>query len=277
MGKALVLGGGGIAGISWEAGLICGLLREGVDLTRADVIVGTSAGAVVGALLASGVDLETAIAAQAEAEAAAEPVAAAEPDLDEITRVFGILADTALEPGEARRQVGALSLASAAATDLDIEQIFMRLGVAAWPERPLKVTSVDALSGEFVVWEGHSGAPLPKAVAASCAVPCVFRPVEINGRPYMDGGVRSVTSADLAAGATGVVVLEPMASLTPREVLQAEIARLGDVAVASVGPDEAALAVFGTNILDPGLWLPAFKAGLAQAPGRAAEVAAAWS
>ena len=51
MGRALVLGGGGITGIAWELGLLAGLRRNGVDVTGADLVVGTSAGAVVGALV----------------------------------------------------------------------------------------------------------------------------------------------------------------------------------------------------------------------------------
>ena len=76
MSKALVLGGGGVAGIAWEVGVIHGLMREGVDLSDADLIVGTSAGSVVGALVATGADLEQAIETQIAANAAAGAVAA---------------------------------------------------------------------------------------------------------------------------------------------------------------------------------------------------------
>ena len=56
--RALVLGGGGTVGTAWTAGLVSGLRREGVDLAEADLIVGTSAGAIVGTMLATGQDLD---------------------------------------------------------------------------------------------------------------------------------------------------------------------------------------------------------------------------
>ncbi|GAA3163833.1 patatin-like phospholipase family protein [Planomonospora alba] len=210
MTRALVLGGGGIAGIGWEAGIITGLRREGADLGEADLVVGTSAGSVVGALVAAGADLESAVAAQADAEPRAT------------------------------------------------------------------VPAVDTATGEFTVWERDSGVPLVSAVASSCAVPGVFPPVEINGRRYMDGGVRSTTNADLAEGCSAVVVVEPLAHLTPRAALAAETAGLGGAEVVHVGPDEAAVAVFGVDVLDPSLWRPAFDAGLAQAPAVAGSVREAW-
>ncbi|MCH7719085.1 MAG: patatin-like phospholipase family protein, partial [Chloroflexi bacterium] len=63
--RALVLGGGGPVGIAWEAGIIKGLLDGGVDATEADLIVGTSAGSVVGTQIASGRSPQDLLAAQA--------------------------------------------------------------------------------------------------------------------------------------------------------------------------------------------------------------------
>jgi NTE family protein len=274
MSKALVLGGGGIAGISWEVGMVRGLLREGIDLTDADLIVGTSAGSVVGSLIATGADLEQAIAYQVETDTTPAPV----PDLEPVMAAFGILFDPTIEPQEARRRVGEMALAAPSVSEEErIEAIFNRLPIKQWPERALKITAVDAHTGRFVVWDKDSGVPLVKAVASSCAVPCVFPPVTIGDSRYIDGGVRSPTSADLAAGASSVLVLEPMADLAPAEVLQAELATLGGAKVARLGPDEAALAVFGQNVLDPALWGPAFKAGLEQASSAATSIRAVWT
>ncbi|GGS63595.1 patatin [Planobispora rosea] len=270
-----MLGGGGVAGIAWEAGVVTGLRRAGLDLGMADLIVGTSAGSVVGALVAGGADLESAVAAQAESETEATVPAV---DMEAVMAAFGILYDPSLEPREARRRVGAMALA-VPDTGAEIETIGQRLPVKEWPERRLLITAVDAETGEFVVWDREAAAPLASAVASSCAVPCVFPPVEIGGRHYMDGGVRSATNADLAAGSSAVVLLEPMAHLAPRARVRAEVAELGDAAVAHIVPDEASIAVFGANILDPALWRPAFDAGLAQAqaPAVAGTVAEAWS
>ncbi|GII05071.1 patatin-like phospholipase family protein [Planobispora takensis] len=273
MTRALVLGGGGVAGIAWEAGIITGLRRAGVDLGTADLVVGTSAGSVVGALVTTEADLETAVAAQATSETTATVPAI---DMEPVMAAFGILYDPSLEPREARRRVGELAL-SVKDTGARIETIGDRLPIKEWPERRLLVTAVDTETGEFVVWDRDSGASLVSAVASSCAVPCVFPPVGIDGRRYMDGGVRSATNADLAQGSSAVVVLEPMANVAPRARFEAEIAKLGEAVVAHVIPDEAAMAVFGVNVLDPALWRPAFDAGLAQAPAVVETVGKAWS
>ncbi|GAA3445450.1 patatin-like phospholipase family protein [Planomonospora venezuelensis] len=273
MTRALVLGGGGVAGIAWEAGIVTGLRRAGVELGTADLVVGTSAGSVVGALVTTGADLESAVAAQAGSETEARVPAV---DMEAVMAAFGILFDPSLEPREARRRVGAMAMATKD-TGARIETIGERLPVKEWPECRLLVTAVDAGTGEFVVWDRDSGAPLVSAVASSCAVPCVFPPVEIGGRRYMDGGVRSATNADLAKGSSAVVIVEPMAHLSPRSRFRSEVAELGDAAVAHVAPDEASVAVFGANVLDPALWRPAFDAGLAQALAVADAVGKTWS
>src|SRR4030088_2765307 len=106
-GRALVLGGGGIAGIGWEAGLIVGLQGAGVDLTHADLIVGTSAGAVVGSMIATGGDLPLAIddiAGHAEQAGSRSPA-----DFSEVLNAFQILFDTSLNPQDARARVGAMA------------------------------------------------------------------------------------------------------------------------------------------------------------------------
>ncbi|MFI6513006.1 patatin-like phospholipase family protein [Streptosporangium sp. NPDC050855] len=271
MTRALVLGGGGVAGIAWEAGVITGLRRAGVDLGEADLVVGTSAGSVVGTLLATGADLEAAVGGPARPET----TTASAVDMEAVMAAFSLLYDPTLEPQEARRRVGELALA-VPDTGARIETIGDRLPVKEWPSRRLLITAVDAGTGEFTVWDRDSGAPLVSAVASSCAVPCVFPPVEINGRRYMDGGVRSASNVDLAAGSSVVVILEPLAHVSPRARFEAEVAELSDARVAHVGPDEAAIAVFGADVLDPALWRPAFEAGLAQASGVAGSVAEVW-
>ncbi|MFF5108019.1 patatin-like phospholipase family protein [Streptosporangium sp. NPDC000509] len=274
MTRTLVLGGGGVAGIAWEAGIVTGLRRAGLELGEADLIIGTSAGSVVGTLVATEADLESAVGVQADTEVSNVSTASAV-DMEAVMAAFGVLYDPSLEPLEARRRVGEMALAMQD-TGARIETIGNRLPVKEWPERRLLITAVDTGTGEFVVWERESGVPLVAAVASSCAVPCVFPPVEIGGRRYMDGGVRSATNADLAAGSSAVVLLEPLAHVSPRSRLEAELAELGEATVAHVVPDEASVAVFGANVLDPALWRPAFQAGLAQALAAQESVARAW-
>jgi NTE family protein len=134
-----------------------------------------------------------------------------------------------------------------------------------WPQRRFLVTAVDAESGEPVAWHRGSGVPLDRAVAASCAVPAIYPPVTIGGRRYMDGGIRSATNADLAAGCSAVIVLNAIGHLTPREPLQQELAALGTAATLVITPDDVAAAVMGTNLLDAATAGPALEAGLTQA------------
>jgi NTE family protein len=275
-GRALVLAGGGVAGIGWEAGMIAGLRAAGVDLTTADLLIGTSAGSVVGSFLGHGVDPADAIERYATGAADA-PSEAAKVDLDAMLSAFALLMDESLDPREARVQVGEMALrAPTQGMAARQAEIGRRLPNPEWPDRPLLVTGVDLATGEFVAWDRTSGVPLPLAVAASCAVPCVFPPVEIGGRRFMDGGVRSVTNADLAKGADRVVVLEPMAHISPRKKLARELAELGDARQVAFGPDQAAIEVFGMNMLDNRLWRPAFQAGRAQAATAVDQVKAVW-
>ena len=275
---ALVLGGGGITGIAWEIGVLAGLAEAGVDLTGADLVVGTSAGSVVGAQLTSGADLETLFARQLEpptGEQAARMTRAA------LARyAWAVLRSRGDDVGF-RRRVGALALAAEQAGLTPTEQerldvIGSRLVSREWPDRDLRVTAVDAETGEFRVLDRTSGVPLLQAVAASCAVPGVYPPVTIDGRRHVDGGMRSAANADLAEGCDRVVVLAPIPrGVGPLASVDAQVT--GMVArVAVVSPDEAARRAIGRNVLDPAARAGSARAGRAQAAGVAAQVTEVW-
>ncbi|HKA11329.1 MAG TPA: patatin-like phospholipase family protein [Candidatus Dormibacteraeota bacterium] len=276
---ALVLGGGGITGIAWETGLLKGLRDAGVDLTGADLIVGTSAGSVVGAQVATGVPLDELYARQLQPVNTAVERA---PDIGPLTEFFSAARSPSAQ-GWARptREVLAWlgEQARAAATGLSegsrLEAVMARLHIHHWPERRLLVTAVDTEDGSFVVWDRTSGVALPLAVASSCAVPWVYPPVTINGRRYMDGGVRSTTNADVAAGYDLVLIVAPMGAVVSA-ALQEEVAELQDAgsAVDVVLPDEAALDAIGPNPLDPVRRPAAAAAGLAQAKSTAETISA---
>jgi NTE family protein len=137
---------------------------------------------------------------------------------------------------------------------------------------------VETVSGDPVVWDRDSGVPLLLAVAASCAVPGVWPPVTVDGRRYMDGGVRSGTNADLAAGHGVVVVLAPIAGDALGGSLDDEVASLGpDAKVLVISPDTAALEAIGPNPLDPSRRAPAVAAGLAQASAVAEAARETWA
>jgi NTE family protein len=272
--KALVLGGGGITGIAWELGLIAGLHGLGTDLTGADLIVGTSAGAYVGALLATGVDLDKAVAEAAQIEVELSP--RIDPTL--LAQGFSVLTDQSLTPQQVRMRLGGLARAAPVGDDRShVARFADTLPVQDWPRTPrLIVTAVDTATGDLVAWDADDRVPLAEAVAASCALPGVFPPVRVGDGYYMDGGVRSVTNADLATGADAVVVIAPTGGMF-RTSPAAELSALGVARGLLIAPDETARAAIGHNILDPGRRGPVLEAGRAQAATVAAAVAQAWA
>jgi NTE family protein len=222
--RALVLGGGGITGIAWELGLIAGLAERGIDLTGADLLVGTSAGSVVGAQIATGVDVEERYAAQLVPPAG--EIAAA---LGRGTMVrFGLAMVGPRDPQRVRARIGRLALKARTVPEAErIRVIGERLPVHEWPERALRIATVDAHTGEFVILDREAGVPLVEAVAASCAVPGIWPPVSTGGRRFIDGGVRSPANADLAAGFSRVVVIAPiMRGIEPLVGVHAQVAAL---------------------------------------------------
>jgi len=136
------------------------------------------------------------------------------------------------------------------------------------------VTAVDAATGEFRTFDRDSGVPLVQAVAASCAVPGVYPPVTIEGRRYVDGGMRSAANVDLAKGYERIVVLAPdRPRAGPMASVDAQVTGLV-ARVAVVSPDEAGRTAIGRNVLDPAARAPSARAGRAQAKAVAERVAA---
>src|SRR5918998_339781 len=166
--RALVLGGGGITGIAWEIGVLAGLAEAGVDLTGADLVVGTSAGSVVGAQLTSGADVETLFARQLEPPTGEKVARMTRAGL---ARYGWAVLRSRGDDVAFRRRVGALALAAEQAGLTPTEQerldvIGSRLVSREWPDRDLRITAVDAESGEFRVLDRTSGVPLLQAGAA---------------------------------------------------------------------------------------------------------------
>jgi NTE family protein len=203
--RAFVLAGGGATGIAWEAGIIMGLRDGGVDVREADTMIGTSAGSMVAAHLRVGTEESLAFARIREGAQITEVGRLGPADASRYLR-----AQIALDKRRGRALVGRAALmARTTSEDEWLEAIGLGLVGKEWPEGRLFVTAVDAQTGTSVVFDNTSGVPLERAVAASCAVPGVFPAVEVGGRRYVDGGLRTIANADLAAGHRRVLALAP--------------------------------------------------------------------
>jgi NTE family protein len=276
--RALVLGGGGVAGIAWELGLLSGWAAEGVDVTGADLVVGTSAGSVVGAQVRLGEGLQALYERQLAGAAGEMKV-----EFDGVSAMSAFAEAMAGATGEqdARARLGALALAVDTVPEARRRAIIEgRIGDPEWPAARLVITAVDTADGEFLPLDSSSGVRLLDAVTASCAVPGVWPPATVAGRRLMDGGMRSVTNADLATGCDKVLVVSPTSGLGggllgPGMDREVEILRK-DAEVHVVLADEASLAAFGTNVLDPATREPSARAGRAQAAATLDAVRAFW-
>ena len=281
--RALVLGGGGPVGIGWETGMLRGLQEEGVDVTDADVIIGTSAGATVGTQIAVG---KTPAELLAEQFAQLDDRAAPDFTLD-------IAALTAIGQkwiggsgtDAVRAEIGALAVEAKTPSEEEWFAPFQKaLTSPEWPSRRLVITGVDTATGEFVTWERASGVDLAHAVAASCTVPGLLPPVAIDGRRYMDGGVHSVSNAQLAQGYERIVIIapsgggdDPYDNNTRRQLEEeVEALRAAGSTVEYVLPDAESVAAFGPNRMDVTRARPAAEAGLRQGRDAAAQLRTAW-
>jgi len=268
-GQALVLGGGGVAGIAWMTGLLAGLADAGQDVTGADLLVGTSAGAAVAAQVGSGLSLDALFARQVDPALQAREISV-EVNMTEVAAEFAALLADATSAQDIQRRVGAYALAASTVSEADrLAAVGSRLPSPQWPARRLLLVAVDAETGETRVFDRDSGADLVDAVAASCAVPGIWPPVTIGGHRYVDGGIRSSDNADLASGHARIVVLSPLGADSPFPTplpLRTVVARLRSEgsAVTVIAPDEASVAAIGTNPLDPATRIPSAEAGRAQ-------------
>jgi NTE family protein len=281
IGTTLVLAGGGVAGIAWELGVLRGVADADPVLAErilgADVVIGTSAGASVGAQITSGVPLDELYERQLRPETAEIEVELNGEEL--FARLAAVIGD-ATDPVEVGRRIGALALAAGTvAPAVRLAAVDARLPVKHWPDRALVVVTVNARTGQPRLLDRDSGVDLLHAVAASGAVPGVWPAVTIGDEKYTDGGVRSIANADLAAGADRVLVIQPSpaGAAQPWGDPAAELAALAPAPVGVISADQASIDAFGTNALSPATRAPAARAGRAVGAASAAEVATLWN
>jgi NTE family protein len=276
MTRALVLGGGGVAGIAWETGFLMGLCDAGLDvIAAADRFIGTSAGSAVAAQVTSGTPIHELYERQVSGAGTKHEIAA-DFDADSMMMTFGRIVAKVVPGPLMNRAIGEYALhARTVPESVRRDVIAARLPSHDWPDRDLRLTAIDARSGKLRVFTASDGVELIDAVAASCAVPGIWPPVTIEDRRYIDGGMRSGSNADLAAECHDVLVVSPMAELPmiAPEVKAAIDLLHQDARVAWVQADEASTAAMGGNPLDPSSAPPSAEAGRAQAAHCTDEVA----
>jgi len=287
----LVLGGGGSTGNAWLIGVIAGLFDAGLDVTEADLIIGTSAGSTAAAQVTSATPTE--LLAAILAAAPQQRTGPVKPDggrvpigpaADHMERTSAIIA-AAEDAADMRRRMGMAAIERDAAPD-GSGQTRWRATVAArlpsqhWPERTVLITAVDARTGEPVVFDRHSGVDLVDAVAASCASGFAY---SIGGSRYIDGGYRRNENADLAVGYERVLVLSPFGgrSRTPLDwgmqlAAQVDELRAGGSRVETIFPDSNSEYMFGANAMDLSLRPPAARAGYNQGRALAEQLTEFW-
>jgi NTE family protein len=286
---ALVLGGGGSAGNAWLIGVIAGLFDAGLDVTDADLIVGTSAGSTAAAQItgATPPDLLAATLAPVPPRPTSTVSGGAFPGRsasDHLERLRGIIA-AAADAADMRRRVGAAMLEPDAVSDASSSArwratVAPRLPSPEWPARSVLITAVDAETGEPVVFGRDSGVDLVDAVAASCAGGFAY---SIGDHHYIDGGYRRNENADLAAGYERVLVLSPLGGRTlhPLEwgmqlAAQVDELRAHGSTVETILPDADSLTAFGGNMMDLSTRPPAARAGYEQGGALAERLTGFW-
>jgi NTE family protein len=277
-------------GHAWEIGVIVGLFDGGLDVTEADLIIGTSAGSTAAAQITSATQpaelLAGILAAAPQPRTGPAGRAPDVPAADHIERTSGIIA-AAEDAADMRRRMGAAALAMDAGSD-GSGQTQRRATVAArlpsqhWPQRPMLIAAVDARTGEPGVFDRNSGVDLVDAVTASTAGPGA-PPHSIGDNRYIDGGYRSPENADLAAGYKRVLVLSPLGGRTRAPLdwgmhlaAQADELRARGSRVETIFPDSSSRDAFGVNLMDPSTRPPAARAGYNQGRALAEQLTEFW-
>lgn len=238
--RAFVFGGGGVLGFAWIVGALTALQHElGVEPGQADLVVGTSAGAVASGLLGCGVDVDTIRRHQIGMPLPQDPPISWNYDFDSGGSIpprpgwgpgsprlvwGGIRRPSSVSPvvaltGLLPRGRGSLEPIHHMLETVVAEKLTGTGTGTGWPDRATWIVATDYATGRRAVFGSPDGpvATLADAVCGSCAIPAWYAPVRINGRAYIDGGTVSNASADLLDGADfdEVYVLAPMAALEP--------------------------------------------------------------
>lgn len=301
--RALVLAGAGAAGNAWQIGLVAGLADAGVDLTCAELVIGTSAGSTAAAMLTSGTrpaELYAATQAEIKAEQAPHrpqsgppngPQPGATPSRAAMSATAymdwsGQMIAASVDADDWRRRMSAAILERDPPDDATSRRwhdtVAARLPNQEWPQQRVLITAVDARSAQPVVFDRGSGIHLADAVAASTSNGTAGA-YHLGEHRYINGAYRRSSNADLATGYDRVLVLDPFGgrSRTPLDwgmdlATQVDELRAAGSTVETVFPDAAAGEVFNANAADPSTRPQAARGGYEQGRGLAESLAGFW-
>jgi NTE family protein len=289
--RGLVLGGGGVLGGTWAVGALAAMQEQfGFAAADADVIVGTSAGSVLAAMIGGGVTVDELRQHYGDEVVTSGPLAGYDFDPIQATGGRRPARPRLLGPGSPRligsslRRLGQLPATAVLSAFMpEGTRSLERIGhlvdavtpLGEWsPHRGIWVVAMDYEDGRRIVFgrPGAPVAPLSSAVMASCAIPGWFAPVAINGRTFVDGGAVSATSIDVVAhaGLDEVYVVAPMVSfatdspssvtarlerrwraeVTKAALQEAALVRAAGTLVRMVGPGPEDLVAIGANLMD---------------------------
>jgi NTE family protein len=261
----LILGGGGVVGVAWELGVLAAFTTHaGWNPASATVIAGTSAGSMAGAITALGRDLPAIAARRTAGVTLPDAPTALGP-----SRNLGSGAATSvvsqelldlMRPGsgsvaERARAVGRLAMTAKPSLDSAAYRAYIASSLAGeWPDGDLRCTTVDCETGETVLLDRHYGLDLIDAVAASCAIPTYFPPVEHNGRHFTDGPRQPYVAALAAELELDAIIfvglrLAVVDGADEHAELDGLVAGGRPVARVTNGPTFAAI---GSELMDPG-------------------------
>ncbi|SIS04616.1 patatin-like phospholipase family protein [Williamsia sterculiae] len=259
---ALVLGGGGVGGTAWLLGLASGLTSHGVGLLDADVIIGTSAGALAAVILAGGARDIDALGDDPRTPGTAD---APPPDPGMQRETIRILGTPSMDGHEHVRRIAQLVADVASATDRQLDRIEALIGVSRWPDADLRIVSTDLTTTDRRVWTRADDIPVASVVAASHAFPGAFPPVALCRHRHVDGGLFSDINADVALNTDRVLVLRPLAGVVPDIRTHAESAVMTAGATLVIGPGPEGREFLDATVPPSTAWRTAFQRGSGQA------------
>jgi NTE family protein len=275
----LVLGAGGLTGTAFHAGVLTALAEDvGWDARDAEVIVGTSAGAIGAAVMRSGFPprdylprvLGEPLSAEGDAILGSLTVMSQPPGGAAIRwrpAASGLALRLARRPWRFRPGIAAAALLPSGTRPVDPGAARLGALFEGWPDLAMWICAVSLGSGARVVFGRDAHASVGDAVAASCAVPGYFEPVTVAGERFVDGGAWSLLNLDLLAGlgldlvvvsaplsTTDWVAIDPGNALRvparARQEREAAQVRRSGTRVLVFQPDAALRQVMGTGTMD---------------------------